>query len=59
MKGNLASICLLTQVHFSSTKKSHKLLRCVQFVVFEKFLGAYLHKVTQEIMLLLVNNLHG
>ena len=51
----LVSICLLTQVHFSNTKKkSHELIRCVQFVV----LGAYLHQITLEIMLLLVNNLH-
>ena len=35
-------------------KKSHELIRCVQFVV----LGAYLHQITLEIMLLLVNNLH-
>ena len=46
----LVSICLLTQVHFSNTKKkSHELIRCVQFVV----LGAYLHQITLEIMLLL------
>ena len=51
----LVSICLLTQVHFSNTKKkSHELIRCVQFVV----LGADLHQITLEIMLLLVNNLH-
>ena len=51
----LVSICLLTQVHFSNTKKkSHELIRCVQFVV----LGAYLHQITLEIMLLLVNNLY-
>ena len=51
----LVSICLLTQVHFSNTKKkSHELIRCVQFVV----LGAYVHQITLEIMLLLVNNLH-
>ena len=35
-------------------KKSHELIRCVQFVV----LGAYLHQITLEIMLLLVNNLY-
>ena len=35
-------------------KKSHELIRSVQFVV----LGAYLHQITLEIMLLLVNNLH-
>ena len=46
----LVSICLLTQVHFSNTKKkSHELIRSVQFVV----LGAYLHQITLEIMLLL------
>ena len=35
-------------------RKSHELIRCVQFVV----LGADLHQITLEIMLLLVNNLH-
>ena len=30
----------------------------MQFVVFEKFTGAYLHQIAQEIPSLLVNNLH-
>ena len=30
----------------------------VQLVVFEKITGAYLHQITREIMLLLIDNLH-
>ena len=30
----------------------------MQFVVFKKFLSAYLNQITQEIMFLLVNDLH-
>ena len=43
-----------TSTFFKYKKKSHELIRCVQFVV----LGAYLHQITLEIMLLLVNNLY-
>ena len=45
-------------MNFSKTTKLHEPVGLVQFVVFEKFISAYLHQIALEIILLLVYNLH-
>ena len=47
-----------TKVNFSKTTKLHEPLRRVQFTVWKKLTSAYLHQITREIRLSLVNNLH-
>ena len=45
------------RVNFSKTTKLHEPVGLVQFVVFEKFISAYLQQIALEIILLLVYNI--